>query len=166
MGTRRKWIFRKKLSRAQRREEAEAPDGASEWIREREGVGVDIRAFVLVRDVLIFFVGVWYFEFQVDYTFPEGKNLLLYFVAIPIIWSTLIQIWTVTSYQEQHGVFMNLFTHLIAVMLLVSTVFLISATLNTITETLDTLGVVLFHFVGWTVIVSLIYYDMVDINRS
>jgi uncharacterized membrane protein YeiH len=61
---------------------------------------------------------------------------------------------------------MNLFTHLIAVLLLISTVFLISATLNTIAATLDTLGLVLFHFVGWTVIISLIYYDMVDINRS
>ncbi len=125
-----------------------------------------MRLFVLMRDIFIFVVGVWYFEFSADYTFPEEDNLLLYFVAVPIIWSTLIHIWTTTSYREQRGRGMQIFTHLIAVMLLVSTVFIISATLNTIAETLDTLGIVLFHFVGWTVIVSLIYYDMVDINRG
>lgn len=123
------------------------------------------RVFVLVRDLSIFAAGVWYFEFHADYTFPEENNLLLYFVAIPIIWSTLIHIWTATSYGEQKTRGMIFFIHLIAVMLLVSTVFLISATLNTISASLDTLGFILFHFVGWTVVVSLIYYDMVDINR-
>jgi hypothetical protein len=130
-----------------------------------ERAGWKTRVFVLIRDMLIFIVGVWYFEFYADYTFPEENNLLLYFVAIPIIWSTLIHIWTTTSYREQKGIGMAVFTHMIAVMLLVSTVFLISATLNTVAETLDTLGILLFHFVGWTVIISLIYYDMVDINR-
>lgn len=127
--------------------------------------GWNIRVFVLVRDVSIFLVGVWYFEFYIDYTFPEKDNLLLYFVAIPIIWSTLIHIWTTTSYREQKGRAMAVFTHLISVMLLVSTVFLISATLNTIAENLDGVGIILFHFVGWTVIIALIYYDLVDINR-
>lgn len=124
-----------------------------------------LRVFVLVRDFLIFVIGVWLFEFKADYTFPKGNNLLLYFVAIPIIWSTLIHIWTSTTYKEQKSLPMTLFTHLIAMLLLFSTVFLISATLNTIGETLDTFGIVLFHFVGWTVILSLIYYDLVDINR-
>lgn len=123
------------------------------------------RILVFVRDLFIFVFGVWYFEFHADYTFPEENNLLLYFVAIPIIWSTLIHIWTATSYGEQKTQGMIFFTHLIAVLLLISTVFLISATLNTISASLDTLGFILFHFVGWTVVVSLIYYDMVDINR-
>ena len=123
------------------------------------------RLFVLSRDLVIFIAGVWYFEFHADYTFPAENNLLLYFVAIPIIWSTLIHIWTATSYGEQKTKGMVIFTHLIAVLSLISTVFLISATLNTISSSLDSLGYILFHFVGWTVIISLIYYDMVDINR-
>jgi uncharacterized membrane protein HdeD (DUF308 family) len=162
---RRSWLFRRLVQKERREEAAAPPDGTGEWVRQREGVGVDIRAFVLIRDLVIFIGGVWFFEFEADYTFPAEENLLLYFVAIPIIWSTLIHIWTSTSYEEQRGVFMNLFTHLIAILLLVSTVFLISATLNTIADTLGTFGSVLFHFVGWTVIISLIYYDMVDINR-
>ncbi|HDQ13797.1 MAG TPA: hypothetical protein ENN41_03155 [Sediminispirochaeta sp.] len=120
---------------------------------------------MLIRDLLIFALGVWFFEFHLDYAFPDEHNLLLYFVAIPIIWASLIHIWTSTSYGEQQGIFMHIFTHLIAVLLLISTVFLISATLNTMSESLGTLGNVLFHFVGWTVILSLIYYDLVDINR-
>jgi uncharacterized membrane protein len=122
--------------------------------------------FVAVRDLVISIAGIWYFEFYRDYTFPEEKNLLLYFVAVPIIWSTLIQIWTTTRYSEQKNRVMYVFTHIMAVLLLISTVFLISATLNTIAETLDPFGVALFHFVGWTVILSLIYYDMVDICRG
>ncbi|MBS3780273.1 MAG: hypothetical protein KGY41_07740 [Desulfovermiculus sp.] len=110
-------------------------------------------------------LGVWYFEFRVGYTFPDEDNLLLYFVAIPIIWATLIQIWTTTTYREQKNTFMSAFTHVVAVLILISTVFLISATLNTIQPSLDPLGNVLFHFVGWTVILSLIYYDLVDICR-
>jgi hypothetical protein len=121
--------------------------------------------FVLIRDLTIFVVGTWYFEFHVDYVFPDENNLLLYFVAVPIIWSTLIHIWTTTSYREQGNPAMLLFTHIIAVMSLISTVFLISATLNTIASTLDSIGLVLFHFVGWTVILSLVYYDVVDIKR-
>jgi hypothetical protein len=132
--------------------------------RRRSPTGMAI--FVALRDLVIFVAGVWYFEFYRDYTFPEEKNLLLYFVAVPIIWSTLIQIWTTTRYSEQKSTVMYVFTHLMAVLLLISTVFLISATLNTIDETLDTFGSVLFHFVGWTVILSLIYYDLVDINRD
>ena len=121
--------------------------------------------FVALRDLAIFLIGVWYFEFHVGYTFPEEDNLLLYFVAIPIIWATLIQIWTTTTYREQKNAIMTLFTHCMAVLLLISTVFIISATLKTIQASLDPLGNILFHFVGWTVILSLIYYDLVDIYR-
>ncbi len=128
--------------------------------------GATIKIVALVRNLIIFVGGVWYFEFKADYVFPAEENLLLYFVAIPIIWSTLIHIWTSTSYGEQQGLFMHIYTHLISVLLLISSVFLISATLNTISGSLDTLGNILFHFVGWTVIISLIYYDMVDINRG
>jgi len=127
--------------------------------------GKGLVLFVGVRDVVIFVLGVWYFEFRVGYTFPEEENLLLYFVAIPIIWATLIQIWTTTTYKEQKNAFMTVFTHLVAVLILISTVFLISATLKTIQPSLDSLGNILFHFVGWTVILSLIYYDLVDICR-
>lgn len=121
--------------------------------------------FVALRDLAIFILGIWYFEFRVGYTFPDEDNLLLYFVAIPIIWATLIQIWTTTTYREQKNAFMSVFTHVVAVLILISTVFLISATLKTIQPSLDPLGNVLFHFVGWTVILSLIYYDLVDISR-
>ncbi|MCF8040034.1 MAG: hypothetical protein K9K79_12030 [Desulfohalobiaceae bacterium] len=44
-----------------------------------------MKAFVIVRDFLIFIAGVWFFQLKSGYTFPEGDNLLLYFVAIPII---------------------------------------------------------------------------------
>ncbi|WP_244147396.1 hypothetical protein [Desulfovermiculus halophilus] len=121
--------------------------------------------FVALRDLILFIAGVWYFEFHVGYTFPDENNLLLYFVAIPIIWATLIQIWTTTTYKEQKNTAMSVFTHLVAVLILISTIFLISATLKTIQPSLDPLGNVLFHFVGWTVIVCLIYYDLVDICR-
>ena len=30
---------------------------------------------------------------------------------------------------------------------------------------LDPLGIIFFHFVGWTVILSLIFYDIVDMYR-
>ncbi|MFP4428022.1 MAG: hypothetical protein ACLFPB_01770 [Desulfovermiculus sp.] len=121
--------------------------------------------FVALRDLVIFILGIWYFEFHIGYTFPDQDNLLLYFVAIPIIWATLIQIWTTTTYREQKNAIMSVFTHVVAVLILISTVFLISATLKTIQPSLDPLGNVLFHFVGWTVILSLIYYDLVDISR-
>jgi hypothetical protein len=124
-----------------------------------------MKLFVTVRDFFIFIVGVWFFHFHSNYTFPEEDNLLLYFVAIPIIWATIIQIWTLTSYKEQKNLMMTLFTHLMAILLLISTVFIISATLNTISKTLDSFGIIFFHFVGWTVILSLIYYDIVDISR-
>ena len=122
--------------------------------------------FVAGRDLLIFAVGTWYFEFHIDYRFPAEENLLLYFVAVPIIWSTLIQIWTSTSYREQSSAWLLVFTHVIAMMSLASTVFLISATLNSLSQTLDSFGNALFHVVGWTVILSLVYYDAVDVRRG
>ena len=127
--------------------------------------GKALALFVGIRDLVIFILGVWYFEFRVGYTFPEEENLLLYFVAIPIIWATLIQIWTTTTYREQQNTFMTVFTHIVAVLILISTVFLISATLKTMQPSLNPLGNIVFHFVGWTVILSLIYYDLVDICR-
>lgn len=127
--------------------------------------GRGAQLIIFLRDLLIAVAGIWYFQFRLDYTFPDSENLLLYFVAVPIIWSTLIHVWTSTSYKEQHSRAMMAFTHLNAILLLLSTVFLISATLNTISESLDPTGILLFHFVGWTVILSLIYYDVVDIHR-
>ncbi len=127
--------------------------------------GTTAQLVVFFRDLLLSALGIWFFEFHLDYRFPESENLLLYFVAVPIIWSTLIHIWTTTSYREQKTPAMTVFTHLIALLLLISTVFLISATLNTIADALGPTGSVLFHFVGWTVVLSLIYYDVVDINR-
>jgi hypothetical protein len=120
---------------------------------------------VFIRDIAIAATGIWFFEFHMDYRFPESENLLLYFVAVPIIWSTLIHIWTATSYREQRTLVMVIFTHAIAVLLLISTVFLISATLNTIADALGPTGSFLFHSVGWTVVLSLIYYDTVDVRR-
>jgi hypothetical protein len=58
---------------------------------------------VFVRDIAIAIAGIWFFEFYMDYEFPENENLLLYFVAVPIIWSTLIHIWTATSYRGRTG---------------------------------------------------------------
>jgi hypothetical protein len=132
---------------------------------ERKRARTRAELVVFVRDVALAVLGIWFFEFYLDYTFPESENLLLYFVAVPIIWSTLIHIWTATSYREQRTPLMTLFTHFISLILLVSTVFLISATLNTIENALAVTGDVLFHFVGWTVVLALIYYDVVDIGR-
>lgn len=120
---------------------------------------------VFFRDLVISGVAIWVFEYRIGYRFPQGENLILYFVAIPIIWSTLIVIWTSTNYREQRTLGMKIFTHAVAVILLVSTSFLISATLTTISATLDTAGRILFHFVGWTVMLGLIYYDVVDVGR-
>ncbi len=121
--------------------------------------------FVLVRDVFILVAGVWFFEFFLDFRLPEEDNLLLYFVAIPIIWATLSQIWTSVSYREQKNGFMYAATHLLGMLMLVSTVFLISAVLNSIEASLSLVGNVCFHFVGWTVLVAFIFYDLVDILR-
>lgn len=122
--------------------------------------------FVLVRDLLIFGIGVYVFEFRMDFKFPDENNLLLFFVAIPIIWATMMQMWTAISYREQKGRVMYWACHAMGVVLLSCSVFLISAVLNTIAASLDTTGNILFHAVGWSAILSIIFYDVVDISRT
>lgn len=121
--------------------------------------------FVAIRDLLIFIVGVWYFEFYLDFKLPSENNLLLFFVAIPIIWATMMQLWTSISYREQKHPVMYWGCHALGVILLVGSVFLISAVLNTIEPYLDVTGNLLFHGVGWSVVLGIIFYDMVDITR-
>ncbi len=122
--------------------------------------------FIFIRDVLIFIFGVWFFEFHLDYKLPGENNLLLFFVGIPIIWATLTQLWTSYSNYELKNRLMVITSHLLSVLILFSTVFLISALLNTIGENLDTVGFIMFHIVGWTVVIGMIVYDIVDINRK
>jgi Ni/Fe-hydrogenase subunit HybB-like protein len=120
---------------------------------------------VLVRDLLIFVVGVWFFEFWLDVRLPDENNLLLFFVAIPIIWATMMQMWTAISYREQKSRALYWACHMLGVLLLSCSVFLISAVLNTIETSLDPTGNILFHGVGWSAILSIIFYDVVDIAR-
>ena len=122
--------------------------------------------FVLLRDLFIFAAGVWLFEFHLDYKLPNQDNLLLFFVAIPIIWTTMMQMWTSISYREQKNQFMYWSCHLLGILLLACSVFLISAVLNTIEASLDTTGNIFFHLVGWSAILGIIFYDMVDISRA
>ncbi|MGM0645468.1 MAG: hypothetical protein ACQESV_03570 [Thermodesulfobacteriota bacterium] len=122
-------------------------------------------AFVLIRDILIAIFGIWYFEFYLDFTLPKENNLLLFFVAIPVVWATLTQIWLSVSYKEQRNTIMLVLTHVLGVLILASTVFLISAILNTIAQTLSQTGSILFHGVGWTTLFGIIFYDVVDLLR-
>ena len=122
-------------------------------------------AFVLIRDILIAIFGIWYFEFYLDFTLPKENNLLLFFVAIPVVWATLTQIWLSVSYKEQRNTVMLVLTHVLGVLILASTVFLISAILNTIAQTLSQTGSILFHGVGWTTLFGIIFYDVVDLLR-
>ncbi len=124
-----------------------------------------MRIFVVVRDLLIFFLGVWYFEFYLNYRLPEKNNLLLFFVAIPVVWTCICQFWTSYSYNEIHSKILLFCTHLLSMFMLLGTVFLVSAVLNTISDILDPVGVVMFHTVGWTVIAAMIMYDVVDSGR-
>lgn len=121
--------------------------------------------FVLVRDLLIFAAGVWFFEFRLDFKLPEEDNLLLFFVAIPIIWATMMQMWTAISYREQKSRVMYWACHVLGMLLLSCSVFLISAVLNTIETSLDPVGNILFHGVGWSAILGIIFYDVADISR-
>ncbi len=121
--------------------------------------------FVLLRDLLVFILGAWYFEWHLDFRLPSENNLLLFFVAIPIIWATMMQVWTSISYKEQTNRAMYWGCHLLAVLLLASSVFLISAVLNTIESSLDLTGNLLFHGVGWSAILGIIFYDVVDSSR-
>ncbi|MGX9364895.1 hypothetical protein ACTVJH_02505 [Desulfoplanes sp. PS50] len=122
--------------------------------------------FVVLRDIFILVAGVWFFEFYLDFRLPEEDNLLVYFVAIPIIWATLSQIWTSFSYRELENRFMRIGNHVLGVLMLVSTVFLISAVLNSIESSLSLAGNIFFHFVGWTVLVAFVFYELVDIQRE
>lgn len=120
--------------------------------------------FVVIRNTLIFSLGVWFFEFYIDYKLPEADNLLLFFVAIPIIWATICQLWTSYSYKGLSKEIL-FFTHILSIMMLLSTVFLVSAVLNTISDSLTPLGTLMFHAVGWTAILAIIMYDIVDASR-
>lgn len=122
--------------------------------------------FVLTRDILIFVAGVFFFEFYLDFKLPDESNLLLFFVAIPIVWATMMQMWTAISYREQKNRAMYWACHLMGVLLLACSVFLISAVLNSIESSLSTTGNILFHVVGWSAIMSIIFYDVVDISRD
>ena len=121
--------------------------------------------FVVVRNLMIFVFGVWFFEFYLDYTLPDENNLLLFFVAIPIVWATICQLWTAYSYREIDNPSLLFFNHILSMMMLFGTVFLISAVLNTLSKVLDPIGVFMFHAVGWTVIGAMIMYDIVDSRR-
>ena len=121
--------------------------------------------FVVIRNCLIFVLGVFFFEFHLDYRLPEENNLLLFFVAIPVVWATISQLWTSYGYSEIDNRAILVCTHILSMMMLLGTVFLVSAILNTVSDVLDPVGVVMFHFVGWTVIAAMILYDIVDSGR-
>lgn len=125
-----------------------------------------MKIFVILRNLIIFFVGVWFFEFHLDYMLPPENNLLLFFVAIPVIWATISQLWTSYSYYEIDNPVILFFTHVLSMMMLLGTVFLVSAVLNTISAILDPVGIFMFHAVGWTVIAAMIMYDIVDFGRK
>lgn len=124
-----------------------------------------MQSFVIIRNILIFIGGVWFFEFHLDYRLPDKNNLLLFFVAIPVVWATISQLWTSFSYKEIDNKAILFCTHVLSMMMLLGTVFLISAVLNTISATLDFVGIFMFHSVGWTVIAAMIMYDIVDSRR-
>lgn len=121
--------------------------------------------FVLIRDLLIVVLGSWYFEWYLDFKLPGEDNLLLFFVAIPIIWATMMQMWTAIHYNEQKNRVMYWACHMLGVLLLASSVFIISGVLNTIETSLDPVGNVLFHGVGWSTLLAIVFYDVVDISR-
>lgn len=124
-----------------------------------------MRKFVIIRNIVLFVSGVWFFEFYLDYKLPEEDNLLLFFVAIPIIWATITQLWTSYSYTEINGPILLFFNHVLSMLMLLGTIFLVCAVLNTISDILDPVGIFMFHAVGWTVIAAIIMYDIVDAGR-
>jgi hypothetical protein len=124
-----------------------------------------MRKFVIIRNVILVVFGVWLFEFYLDYKLPEENNLLLFFVAIPIIWATITQLWTSYSYTEINDPILLFCNHVLSMLMLFGTVFLVCAVLNTISDILDPVGIFMFHAVGWTVIAAIIMYDIVDAGR-
>lgn len=124
-----------------------------------------MKKFVVSRNILIPCGGVWFFEFFLDYKLPEENNLLLFFVAIPVVWVTISQMWTSFSYREIDTPSLLFCTHVLSILMLLGTVFLVSAVLNSISDNLDLIGIISFHLVGWTVIAAMVMYDVVDSRR-
>lgn len=117
---------------------------------------------VAIRNLVIFILGVWYFDFYLDYQLPSENNLLLFFVAIPIIWASLTQLWTSYSYHDIKEPWLKSLAHVNAILILISSVFIISVIMNTISTILDPFGVALFTLMGWIVLVGLGVYDIID----
>jgi hypothetical protein len=86
-------------------------------------------------------------------------------VAIPVVWTCICQFWTSYSYNELDSRALIIATHVLSMLMLLGTVFLVSAVLNTIADVLDPVGNIMFHTVGWTVIAAMIMYDVVDSGR-
>nr|WP_320010575.1 hypothetical protein [uncultured Desulfobulbus sp.] len=125
-----------------------------------------MRKFVVIRDLLIFFLGVWFFEFYLNYRLPDENNLLLFFVAIPVVWTCICQFWTSYSYSELDDKLLIIASHILSMVMLLGTVFMVSAVINTIADVLEPVGNIMFHTVGWTVIAAMIMYDVVDSGRK
>ena len=106
------------------------------------------------------------FEFHINYRLPEENNLLLFFVAIPVVWTCICQFWTSYSYHELENKALVVASHLLTMVMLLGTVFMVSAVLNTISDVLDIVGIIMFHSVGWTVVAAMIMYDVIDVGRK
>ncbi len=118
--------------------------------------------FIFIRNLLLTIIGVWYFEFYLDYKLPSEDNLLLFFVAIPILWATVTTLWISSSYEDAEEHWSLTGAHILSILMLFSTVFIISIVLNTISSILDPLGTFFFHIAGWTVLWGIIMYDIID----
>lgn len=117
---------------------------------------------VAVRNLVIFIIGIWYFDFYLDYKLPSENNLLLFFVAIPIIWASLTQLWTSYSYHDVQKKWLKALSHITTILILISSVFIISVIMNTVDTILDPFGAWLFTLMGWVVLFGLGVYDVVD----
>ncbi|HOP64675.1 MAG TPA: hypothetical protein PK906_14950, partial [Spirochaetota bacterium] len=122
--------------------------------------------FVLWRNIIILVTGVWLFEYYLDYRLPAENNLLLFFVAIPIIWAALMHLWTSYSYSDVKNIYLYIASHILSILIMFGSVFLISAVLNTLRYILDPVGSVMFHLIGWTVLGGMIIYDCVIIAKN
>ncbi len=122
--------------------------------------------FVLWRNIIILVTGVWLFEYYLDYRLPAENNLLLFFVAIPIIWAALMHLWTSYSYSDVKNIYLYIASHILSILIMFGSVFLISAVLNTLRYILDPTGSIMFHLIGWTVLAGMIIYDCVIIAKN
>lgn len=122
----------------------------------------DTVVWIAVRNIIFFVGGSWFFEIYLDYKLPREENLLLFFVAIPIIWATLLQLWTAYSYHDVRGGWINAVNHVSGMLIVLSSVFIISVVLNTVSDILDWTGAVMFHIMGWTVLLGMGVYELVD----